>query len=136
MKNKLKLEQKLITGLITDHNANVSMKFNEDDDFETRKAMSSALYVELFEILKVTTGTIDSAVNMIKEFGDEDDETLQAKEELVDFMVNEINAHTDRVNSQMNGFGLLPEQRQYELGMEFYADLYQIALTFIEKVSK
>ena len=136
MKNKLKLEQELITGLITDHNANVSMKFNEDDDFETRKAMSSALYVELFEILKVTTGTIDSAVNMIKEFGDEDDETLQAKEELVDFMVNEINAHTDRVNSQMNGFGLLPEQRQYELGMEFYADLYQVALTFIEKVSK
>lgn len=134
MSNKLELEKELITGLITDHNANVSLKFNEDDDFETRKAMSSALYVELFEILKAVVSTIDYAVDIRKELGGTDD--IEEKEELIDFIVKEINNHTDRVNSKMNGFGLLPEQRQYELGLEFYADLYQVALTIIEKLNK
>lgn len=129
MSNKLQLEKELIEGIIKDHNADVSLKFNEDDDFETRKAMSSALYVELFEALKVTTDVINHVVML----GVKDKEV---KEELVDFMVKEINDHTDRVNSKMNGFGLLPEQRQYELGLEFYADLYQVALTIIEKVNK
>lgn len=129
MSNKLQLEKELIEGIIKDHNADVSLKFNEDDDFETRKAMSSALYVELFEALKVTTDVINHVVML----GVKDKEV---KEELIDFMVKEINDHTDRVNSKMNGFGLLPEQRQYELGLEFYADLYQVALTIIEKVNK
>lgn len=129
MSNKLQLEKELIEGIIKDHNADFSLKFNEDDDFETRKAMSSALYVELFEALKVTTDVINHVVML----GVKDKEV---KEELIDFMVKEINDHTDRVNSKMNGFGLLPEQRQYELGLEFYADLYQVALTIIEKVNK
>lgn len=129
MSNKLQLEKELIEGIIKDHNADVSLKFNEDDDFETRKAMSSALYVELFEALKATT----DAINHVVMLGVKDKEV---KEELIDFMVKEINDHTDRVNSKMNGFGLLPEQRQYELGLEFYADLYQVALNIIEKVNK
>lgn len=129
MSNKLELEKELITGLINDHNKNVSSKFHEDDDFETRKAMSSALYIELFEIVKEVTNVINHVVML----GTKD---ADIKQELVDYMVKEINDHTDRVNSKMNGFGLLPEQRQYELGMEFYADLYQVTLNIIEKVSK
>lgn len=129
MSKALETEQELITGLINDHNENVNLKFNEDDDFETRKAMSSALYVELFEALKATTNAIDFVANL-------GGENAKEKQELVDYMAQEINDHTDRVNSKMNGFGLLPEQRQYELGLEFYGDLYQVALNFVEKVSK